>query len=121
MLKTISDFVFGKSKKETHQEQRKYFDDLATRILLYWIQRHGTPLEKKIATLNEAVKAVGIEATFSQDGDRAGWTTEDPEHGQRAIDFRKDLEACWPIGSFEEEQRCIYHTLWDYYASRDTS
>lgn len=121
MLKTLTNFVFGKSKAETERDQRKHFDDLATRLLLHWIQRHGTPMEEKIATLNEAVKAVGIEAVFEQTNDgagrpaAAGWRTSSEEDGRRAIQFRKDIEACWPTGEFESEKACIEGVLWSHY------
>lgn len=121
MLKTLTEFVFGKSKADQKAERAKRFDDLATRLLLHWIQRHGTPMEEKIATLNEAVKAVGIDAVFEQTNDgagrpaAAGWRTSSEEDGRRAIQFRKDIEACWPTGEFETEQACIRGVLWSYY------
>lgn len=127
MLKTLTERLFGKSREETEREQRKYLNDLATRLLLYWIQSHGTPMEKKIATLNEAVEAVGIDAVFEQTNDgagrpaAAGWRTSSEEDGRRALQFRKDIQACWPTGEFETEQACILGVLFRYAENSDGS
>ena len=87
---------------------------LAREIVLFYFQSFGQGLQKRIDTLNKAVAAAGINALFVQNDNEAGWSTTTEGEADRAKDFRRRLDLCWPIASFEEEQRAVETLLAQY-------
>ena len=87
---------------------------LAREIVLFYFQSFGQGLQKRIDTLNKAVAAAGINALFVQNDNKAGWSTTTEGEADRATDFRRRLDLCWPIGSFEAEQRAVETLLAQY-------
>ena len=87
---------------------------LAREIVLFYFQSFGQGLQKRIDTLNKAVAAAGVNAMFVQNDNEAGWSTTTEGEAARAKDFRRRLDLCWPIGSFEEEQRAVETLLAEY-------
>ena len=114
-LKFVRDRVRGEHPPE--MPSTREFQDHATALVLYWLQRGNAGMEKKVETLNDAVALVGIEAVFEQTNDdagrpaAAGWRTSSEVDGQRAIKFRGEIEECWPLGRVEIEIACVQRTL----------
>lgn len=80
---------------------------IGERFLTIFLQSWGHPVEKKIAVLNDAVAAAGINATFIQeekDGEIvAGWECETLEDGERASQLHKELITGWCLGEYQAE------------------
>jgi len=83
----------------------------------YFCQSNGQSAEEKIAALNEAVSGAGINAKFIQyteDGKLiSGWDGS-VEEGEKAAQFRKELELNWCKGSFEAEEAYIDNLIDKY-------
>jgi len=92
----------------------KEVKDMATEILLRYLQYWGQTAKERSEVLNKAVKFVGIKATFVQQGSMTGWEYQVLSEGKKAKEFRHDLEKCWPIGSWEEEHSAICNVLIKY-------
>jgi len=90
-------------------------EDMAREIVLFYFQSNGQGLEGRINTLNKAVAFVGIKAEFYQkDESNAGWGGKKTKHLEKAKQFRKDLDGCFPRGQFEWEMSAVEGVLNDY-------
>jgi len=97
----------------------KTLSDFASEFVLFYFQSWGQGLEKKIEMLNKAVRMVGIKAKFIQDTDKSGWQSKSALEAQRAKSFRKELDASFPIGSFEAEQHAVINIITKYKEKSD--
>ena len=88
--------------------------EMADRILLHYLQSWGQTVEEQVTTLNEAVSFVGINAEFIQENGKAVWKAKKESESQRARDFRKKIESCWPKGQWEWEQTAVSNVLSEY-------
>ena len=82
-------------------------NDIGSKVMLGYMQDWGQSVDKRIAVLNDAVKAAGIGAVFTQDSDGRNprWIGS-PESRERATEFRNRLDNCW-CGEFNEECRNV--------------
>jgi len=93
---------------------------LAEEIVLFYFQSWGQETRKRVEMLNKAVKAAGIEAEFVQEDDYAGWIGEIKE-AIRAKRFRKELDAIFPLGKFEDEVEAVDLLMSKYMLSKGNS
>jgi len=96
------------------KNKNKDFDGMARTILLTYLQHWDQSMEDRKQVLNDAVKFVGIKAVFIQENGKSGWTGKKDKELKRASQFRKDIDACWPIGSWEEEHAAVRDVLIKY-------
>ena len=89
-------------------------DHIANNVLLHYFQNWGQTLLKRIQTLNEVVKFCGIQAEFHQNPESIGWEGKSEKECQRAIEFRTELDKCFPRGQFELEHKAIKRLI-EYY------
>lgn len=88
--------------------------------MLGYLQSWGQSVEKRIATLNMAVKAAGIDAEWRQGptGQNAGWYGPD---GKRAAEFRMRLERDVWRGEFNAECRAVEALIEEFKAGKASS
>lgn len=95
-------------------------DTVVSRYFQHWSQTN----EERIEVLNDAIKAAGINATFSQheeNGKNVGsYAIETDEDGERVTMFRKELDACFPLGRFEDESTAVEKLIAKYASKQDT-
>jgi hypothetical protein len=78
---------------------REEIKQMATKLLLHWLQNWGDTIDERIVVLNEAVDFVGLNTKFIQKNENeAGWERRNPNHSQLGKQFRHDIESCWPKG-----------------------
>jgi hypothetical protein len=105
----------GYSSKSKSERKGGIMSNLSDSVVLHYFQGWGQSIGCRIDILNEAVKAAGINAVFNQyeeDGKLiAGW---EGKGGERAIQFRRDLDMCFPLGKFEDESAAIEGVIAEY-------
>jgi hypothetical protein len=91
-------------------------DDIATKVVLMYFQQWGQGVQQSVDALNAAIKAAGIDAEFVQFDDEGGEIVAGfkGRESQRAIQFRKDLDACFPKGKFEREVASVVNVILNY-------
>lgn len=110
------------TRSEVIKADEHELSDIAKKVVLHYFQSWDQGLEKKREVLNKAVKFVGLDAEFIQDGKRTGWVGENEEDLRSAKLFREELDKCFPIGSFEAEVCAVINVLEKYiYESKDKS
>lgn len=89
---------------------------IGSEVMLGYLQSWGQSAETRIATLNKAIKAAGIDAEWWQgpQGQDAGWYG--PE-GERAAEFRQRLERDVWCGEFNAECRAVEALIAEFKAN----
>ena len=90
----------------------KPIESIARDFVLYWHQGHGT-LQRRIDSLNDAVKAARLKATFIQSDNAAGWTGRD---AAIAKEFRRHVERACIQGYIEREIADVKSIIMSYRA-----
>lgn len=88
--------------------------DFASEFVLLFFQSWGQTLAKKVEMLNKAAKLAGIKAKFTQKEGKAGWLSRNAEEAKKAIAFRKEIVASFPLGQFEAAQEAIVEIIMKY-------
>jgi hypothetical protein len=82
----------------------------ASRVVLYWHQGQ-CGMEKRIASMNEALKMARIKAKFVQQDGVAGWTGRD---AALAKEFRQEIDCACTQGWVEREIAAVAWVIAKY-------
>lgn len=96
--------------------QQKVKEVIPTRVILDYFQNWGQPLQVRINALKEAAEAAGLKAEIEliSDGKEIGVKCADEHSKELWPKFYQDLNACWPRGQFEDEERVVRKVIEKY-------
>jgi len=89
---------------------------LPQKVVLNYFQHWGQSRQNRMDTLKEVAKAIGFNVEFEL-------TSDDKEIGVRCGDdrsrelwpqFFQDLNRCWPLGHFEDEEEAVRRVIEKY-------
>jgi len=109
MLKRIRKILLGTKRPEVNQGILKF---TATEVVLGYFQSHGQTPQERINALKRAAALARVEVVFRiEDGQIVPYYPS----FSHWVEFRRELETCFPLGQFEWEVAAVQGVIQNYY------